>query len=131
MAALVLLGNTDGFFDLSFLQATGNSWSKLAGLLTGLAESNVSINHDADRPRGHDCQDDDNAFGRKSHIRPHGTQVKSDLVSLQEHHRKKVKLSEKHRLRILLNLLIQAHNLISNFQIFLRSSLTGRTQNSQ
>src|ERR1051326_8206523 len=104
VAALILLGNADGLFDLSFFQAAGNGGSEFARLFAGLAEGDITINHDADRPSGHDGEQNDDALGRSTHVGPHRTQVKVDLAAaLQEHHRKKIELNEKHRITTLLN----------------------------
>src|SRR5262245_50598329 len=82
VAALVLLGNADSFFDLSFFQATGNSGREFARLFACLTEGNVTVNHDADGPGGHDCEKDDDSLGGNAHVCPHGTQVKTDLIAL-------------------------------------------------
>src|SRR5438309_12032632 len=104
MAAFILLSNTDSLFDLSFFQATGNSGSEFTGLLASLAEGNVTINHDADRPGRHDGEQNDDSLGGQTHVTPHGAEVKTDLTAaLKEHHCKKVELSKKHRIKILLN----------------------------
>src|SRR5436853_7768868 len=103
MAAFVLLGNADGLFDLSFSQAAGNGGSKFARLLPSLAEGNVTINHDADRPGRHDGEQNDDGLGGHAHVAPHGSEVKTNLAALKEHHRKKVDLGKKHRIKILLN----------------------------
>src|SRR5215831_8509779 len=102
VAAFVLFRNADGLFNLSFLQAAGNGWSKLTRLFTRLAESEVTIDHDADGPRGHDGKQDDDGSCRSTHVGPHGSKVETDLL-LKQHHREKVKLNEKHTIKILLN----------------------------
>src|SRR5262249_18854759 len=108
VAALVLFGNADRFFDLSFLQATGNSGSELTGLFSGLAESKITIDHDADGPCGHDGKQNDDAPCRSAHVGPHGSKIETDLL-LEQHHRKKVKLNEKHTIKILLNPVLARH----------------------
>ena len=73
MAALILLGNADGLFNLSFSQTTGNRGSKFARLLSSLAEGDVTIDHDADGPGRHDGEQDDHGLGSDAHIAPHGS----------------------------------------------------------
>src|SRR5690242_9726035 len=103
VAPFILFGNADGLFDLSFLQAAGDRGGELAGLFTGLAESDVAIDHDTDRPGRHDGEQYNYRLGRHTHAAPHGPEIKTDL-SLEKHHRgKKVELCKKHRIKILLN----------------------------
>src|SRR5689334_8827461 len=99
VALLVLLRNADGFFDFSFLQAAGDRGCEFARLLAGGTESNVAIDHDADRPRRKNGEHDDDALGEPSHRCPHAAKVKGDL--LQEHNCKKVQMV--HKVKVLLN----------------------------
>src|SRR5207249_10587729 len=103
MAALILLGNADGLFNLSFSQAAGNGGSKFARLLPSLAEGDVTINHDADRPGRHDGEQNDDGLGSETHVAPHRAEIKADLPALQQHPLKKVKLDKSHKSKILLN----------------------------
>src|SRR5207249_11299426 len=103
MAALILLGNSDGLFNLSFSQATGHGGSKFARLLPSLAEGDVTINHHADGPGRHDGEQNDDGLGGETHVAPHRTEIKANLAALQQQHCKKVKLDKKHRIKILLN----------------------------
>src|SRR5207245_11054720 len=103
MAAFVLLGNADGLFDLSFSQAAGNGGSKFARLLPSLAEGDVTINHDADRPGRHDGEQNDVSLGSETHVAPHRAEIKADLAALQQQHCNKVKLDKQHRVKIILN----------------------------
>jgi hypothetical protein len=96
VAALVLFGNADGFFDLAFLQTAGNRGSEFPGLLASLAESNVTIDHDADGPGRHDGQQNNDGSGGETHAGPHRTQIKADFV-LEQHNGEKVELNKKHK----------------------------------
>src|SRR5882672_11273870 len=80
VAALVLLGDADGFLDLSFLEAAGDGGSKFTRLFARLAERDVAIDHHADGPGGHYCKQNDDASGHPSHVGPHGTQVEADFA---------------------------------------------------
>src|SRR2546427_11552591 len=80
VAALVLLGDTDGFLNLSFLEAAGNGGGKFTRLFSGLAEGNVAVDHHADGTGGHDWQQNEDDFCHPSHVCPHGTQLEADLA---------------------------------------------------
>src|SRR5688572_32969236 len=95
VALLVLLGNVDGFVNLSFLQASGNQRSKLARLLSSRRVCEDPIDHNADRPSRHDGQDDDDRLGDDTRLIPHGSQVEANF-SLEKCNRKQIQLKEKH-----------------------------------
>ena len=63
---LVAVGDLDGFVELAFLQGSGNAGSKLARLLAGGVEIEVAVDHDGERPDGHDEQDRTRRRGRAS-----------------------------------------------------------------
>src|SRR3954467_12820972 len=100
VAALVLFGNADGFFDLSFFEAAGNCRSEFTRLLAGLAEGDVAVDHDADRPCGHDRQQNDDSFGGNTHLSPHGAKVETNLAL--EHDCEHIELNEQHKPKVLL-----------------------------
>ena len=75
MALLVALGHADGLFDLAFAQRAGNRRSKRTRLLAGRVEGDVTVDHDADRPRRHDEQDDNDRLGQKAHVLPKRVRV--------------------------------------------------------
>ena len=64
MALLVTLGYADGFIELAFSQGAGNCGRKLARLFAGRVKGDPAINHDADRPSGHD---EENAYNHERH----------------------------------------------------------------
>src|SRR5437773_10298253 len=100
MAAFVLLGNADGLFDLSFSQAAGNGGSKFARLLPSLAEGDLTINHDGDRPGRHDGGHNDDGLGSETQVAPDRAEIKAVLADLQQDQVKKGKVQKMHRVKI-------------------------------
>ena len=83
---LVALGNADRFVDLSITQRSSYLWRKCPRLFARGIESDVAIDHDADRPRRHDEQDDDDDTGQPAHLLPQRNGIPANFrVSLQPH----------------------------------------------
>jgi len=74
---LVALGDVNGFLDLAIAQRARYQRSKRAGLIAGGGERQPAINHDADGPRGHDEQGDNDRASRPAHLTPQGERVPS------------------------------------------------------
>ena len=124
VAALVLFGNADGFFDLSFFEAAGNCGSKFTGLLARLAERDVAVDHHADGPCGHDRKQDDDTSGGKTHLSPHGAEVETNLAL--EHNCKHIELYEQHKPKVLLESCLSRLKFFGTLPLII-----GRKQSSQ
>ncbi len=80
MALLVAVGNLDGFLDLAVLQGSGDGRGKGTRLAAGSREGEGAINHDTDRPAGHEEQDNDNDLGQEAHLLPQRDRIPSDAA---------------------------------------------------
>ena len=81
VALLVALGDGDGFVELVVLQGARDLLDEHAGLLASRAVHQSAVDHDADRPRGHNEQNEDHRLGGDAHVVPHGNQIPTDLLS--------------------------------------------------
>src|SRR5271165_2349289 len=83
VALLIALGNLDGFVDLAFAQRAGHGGCESARLFAGGAERHRAVNHHADRPSGHDEQNQHNDLRQDSHLFPEGDRVPSHGAFLE------------------------------------------------
>jgi len=86
MALFVALGHPDCFVQLAFAQGAGHNRGKLSRLLAGGAESDPAVDHDADRPCGHDEKNDDDGLRHPAHLFPQVNRVPAyaGIVRLKE-----------------------------------------------
>src|ERR1041385_7173988 len=70
MALFVALRHANGFIELAFAQGASDHRSELTGLFTGGAEGDPAVNHDANRPRRHNKENDYDDLGYPAHLFP-------------------------------------------------------------
>src|SRR6185312_10118189 len=88
VALLVTVGNLDGFIELAFAQSACHSRRKLAALFAGRVKGHNTVDHDADRPCGHQEHNDDDRFGQTTHLFPEVAEIPSRRSGfLQQHER--------------------------------------------
>ena len=83
MGLLVAVGDLDRLFQLAVLQGAGNLGRKLARLLAGSREVQVTVDHDGQRPDRLDEKKNGHAAGQPSHVipQPHGAEADRLLTS--------------------------------------------------
>src|ERR1019366_4020142 len=82
VALLVTVGNFDGFIELAFAQRAGDCRSEQAALFAGTLERHVAVDHNADGPRRHEEQDNDDRFRRLTHVGPEVDEIELRRASL-------------------------------------------------
>src|ERR1035441_4883129 len=86
VALLVALGNLDGFIDTAIAQSTRHGGGKGARLFAGGAIGHPAVDHHADRPTGHDEENDDDGSGDPAHCFPQAQWVGRDgAAALLDH----------------------------------------------
>src|SRR5271165_1835188 len=78
MALLVALGNLDGFVDTTVAQRSRHSGGECTRLFASRAIGHPAIDHHADRPTGHDEENDDHGSCDPSHCLPQAQRVGRD-----------------------------------------------------
>src|SRR5262249_22224605 len=78
VASLVTVGNLHGFIQLAFAKRTGNGRSERTRLLARRIVRHEAVDHDADRVRRHDEEEDNDPLGQISHLSPEVNRIPLD-----------------------------------------------------
>src|SRR5690348_3123827 len=81
VALLVALGDGDGFVQLVVLQGSRDLLNEHARLLTSSAVHERAVNHDTNRPGGHDEQNDDYNLRGDVHGVPHAADIPAHFAA--------------------------------------------------